>query len=110
MRQPRDQGDERLKGIRVATLSDLVYRGGDERSLLGLLGRVATIARRLGADALITSASDPHLVRSLKRQLYVRLGGNVHLLYRDTETPDVFSDRLEHWYLTRGDGLADEIF
>jgi predicted N-acetyltransferase YhbS len=110
VRQPRDQGDERLKGLRLATLSDIVYAADQSAVALALLGAVARLARRMKADALITSASSPILRQTLRRQLYVPLGGNVHLLYRDTEHADAFGTTLDDWFLTRGDGLADEIF
>src|SRR5262249_5475596 len=84
VRAPRDAGDERLRGIRVATLSDLLLDPSDVMSGLALLGAVERTARKLDADALLASSSLTSTVRLLRRQLYLPLGGSIHLLFRSS--------------------------
>lgn len=111
VRQPRADGDPRLAGIRIATVADMVVSPGDRKVVLALLGEAERSARSTGADALLMSASSPLLQRILLRQLYVPFGGNVHLLFRDAGAdPSPFGTGVSQWYLTRGDGLADETF
>lgn len=110
VRQPRVDGDPRLNGIRMATLSDIMTAPNDRAAVLALLGGAEREARRLGADAVLASSSSSRLRAVLRRQLYIPLGGNVHLLLRDTNKPARFGAGLDQWFLTRGDGLADEVF
>lgn len=111
LRQPRADGDERLKGIRIATLADLLYQPHQPAVGLALLGGVERAARGLGADAILASASAPAFQRLLRRQLFLPLSGNVHFLFRDVagESPR-FGPALPDWWLSRGDGQADETF
>lgn len=110
IRQPRVDGDPRLKGIRVATLSDVLVAPGDRKAAAAVLGAAQRAAKKFGADALLASTSAAWFKADLRRQLFVPLGGNVHLLVRDTKEPARFGAGLEQWFLTRGDGLADEVF
>lgn len=110
VRQPRADGDPRLKGVRVATLADFLFTPTDSAAALAVLGAAEGQARKLGADAMLASSSVAGVRAILRRQLYLPLGGNVHLLLRDTKAPARFGAGLEQWFLTRGDGLADEVF
>lgn len=111
MRRPRAEGDERLRGIRLATLADLVYPTGRPVIGLALLGAAERTARRFGADALLATSAAPALISLLRRQFYLPISGNVHLLLRDvTGEGAALGQRLSEWWLTRGDGLADEVF
>lgn len=110
VRQPRADGDPRLKGIKVATLSDFLFAPDDQAAAHAVLGAAEQHARQLGADALLASSSVAAVRATLRRQLYLPLGGNVHLLLRNTKEPARFGAGLEQWFLTRGDGLADEAF
>lgn len=111
MRRPRLDGDERLKGIRVATLADLLYPPDSPASGLALLGAAEAAARGFGADAILATTSAPALAALFRRQCYVPLAGNVHLLLRDVAGEGQgFGQRMMDWWLTRGDGQADEVF
>jgi len=109
VRTPRDAGDERLRGIRVATLSDLVLDPADAKSGLALLGAVERTARTLDADALLASSSSISAVRLFRRQWYLPLGGTIHLLFRASrESGADFGESARDWWLQRGDGGSDD--
>jgi hypothetical protein len=111
LRRPRTEGDERLKGIRVAALADILYPTDRPAVGLALLGAVERAARAVAADAILASCSAPGLQSALRRQCYLPLSGNVHLLLRDiTGERTGLGTALSDWWLTRGDGLADEVF
>ena len=111
VRQPRESGDGRLQGIRVATLSDLLFRADDTGAGLTLLGAVERAARDLGADALLASSTVAGVTRLLRRQVYFPLAGNVHLLVRDvTAESRLTGSALAQWWVRRGDGWSDEVF
>jgi len=111
LRRPRAAGDPRLRGIRVATLVDLVFVPADSAAGLALLGAAEAAGRSMGAEAILATSSARILDRLLRRQCYVALPGNVHLLYRDASGEGAhFSDSLSEWWLTRGDGNSDEVF
>ncbi len=108
VRRPREDGDPRLAGLRVATLSDLLFPPDRSEVGLALLGAAERLARQLGADALLCSASHLTLAPLLRRRAFLRLPGNVHALVRRPGAgtwPD-----LNRWWLTRGDSSADEVF
>lgn len=111
LRRPRPEGDERLHGLRVAILSEMLYPPARPGAGLALLGAAADAARELGAEAILASASAPELQQLLKRQWYVPLAGNVHFLFRDkTGKSPGYPGKLAEWWLTRGDGSADDSF
>lgn len=111
IRRPRPEGDPRLQGIRVATLADLLFSPGRPIAGVALLGAAEHFARQAGADAILATCSAPSLRRVLRRQLYLPIGGNVHFLFRDSGGQSGrFGSTLEDWWLTRGDGGADEVF
>jgi hypothetical protein len=111
LRQPRPDGDERLKGIRVATLADALYAPSRPDAGLALLGAIEQAARRIGADAVLATSSAPAFQQLLRRQWYLPLSGNVHFLFRDVagEAP-AFGHSLAEWWISRGDGQADDVF
>ena len=110
VRQPADPGDPRLQGLRVATLSDLIFPLGETRIGLAALRGAEAAARRFEADALLCSASHTSLLAVLPRQGYLRIPGNMHLFLRDTTGENTLPGVLSAWYLTRGDGESDEVF
>jgi predicted N-acetyltransferase YhbS len=111
LRRPRSDGDARLRGIRVAALADILYAPGDAAAGLALLGAVERTARSLGADAILATTPSPALGSLLRRQWYFPMTGNVHFLLRDVQgDPTALGPSLVDWWLTRGDGSADEIF
>jgi len=58
----------------------------------------------------LCSASHPALARLLRRQAYVPLPGNVHVLLHDRTNATHWPRDLSAWWLARGDGEADEAF
>jgi GNAT superfamily N-acetyltransferase len=111
VRTPRDASDARLRGIRVATLSDLLLDPADVPSGLALLGAVERTARKLDADAIVASSSSVSAVRLLRRQWYLPLGGSIHLLFRPSgESRTEFGPSVRDWWLHRGDGGSDDAF
>jgi len=110
VRRPSAEGDPRLAGIRVATLSDLLYSPADARSIAAVLSGADRIARDMGAEALLCSATHASLTRALPRLGYVGIGGNIHFLFRDVSGEGPTARTLSLWHLMRGDSGADEVF
>lgn len=107
LRRPRESGDARLRGIRMATLSDLVYPPNQPQLGLRLLAGAEKAALELNADALLCSGSHKSVQSLLRRRAYVPIGGNVHFMAR----PASFA--LDHLalgdcWLMRADGEADD--
>jgi len=109
VRRPRETGDARLGGIRVAVLSDLLLLPEDRADGLSAIRSAETVARELEADALLCSCSHPCLQGLLKRRGYLRLPGNVHFLTR-LALPSERMTELSRWWLLRRDGRADDAF
>jgi hypothetical protein len=110
VRVPRVEGDPRLRGIRVATLSDLVYDPTRTRVGLALLAEAERVARSLDADVLLVSASHRAHGAVLRRRGFVRFGGNLHLLVRDATGALPGAATLADWWVLRGDMKADNVF
>jgi hypothetical protein len=108
LRRPRDDPDPRLQGITVASLSDAVI--SPQPGLLTALMRGAEgLARDLGAHAILFSASHRDIARAAIRRAYIPLPGNVYTFFRDRSDPGRSIPPINQWWLTRGDGLADEV-
>lgn len=107
LRPPTARGDERLNGVRVATLSDVIANTDDSETLLDLVHTAEQVARGLDAHVLMCSASHPRLLRILDRRAFAPYPGNVHMLIRPNgaDWPGI-----DHWWFTRGDSAADEAF
>jgi predicted N-acetyltransferase YhbS len=110
VRKPSASGDPRLRGIRVAVLSELVAPADRPDILLSLLAAAENAAREAGADALLATASHASLMPLLRRRAYLPLPGNVHFMARTPETGPALPRALDAWWLTRGDSDADEAF
>jgi len=110
IRAPRANGDPRLRGIRVATLSDLVYDPVRVDVGLALLAGAERAARRLDADALMASAAHRTHGPLLRRRGFLRFGGNLHLLVRDAAGAVSEPTTLGDWWVLRGDMNADMVF
>lgn len=110
VRRPRDIGDPRLRGIRVATIAELLYPS--DRADLGLatLATAERAARELAADAVLCSASHRSVAPTLRRRAFIRLPGNLHFLIKDVPGEPALPNELEDWWLTRGDSRADQTF
>jgi len=110
LRKPSEQGDERLRGISVASLSDLLFRADDPTAGTAVLVGVERVARRLGADAVLCSASHPAVTTLLRARAFVRVPGNVHFMVRERPASANLPTSLEQWWVTRGDMSSDEVF
>jgi predicted N-acetyltransferase YhbS len=110
VRAAREQGDPRLRGIRMATISDLVFDPAREDVGLRLLSAAERTARELGADAVLLSASHGSMQPLLRRRAYLRFGGNLHFLVRDGTDTLPGTTKLGDWWLLRGDADADHSF
>jgi hypothetical protein len=110
LRRPRATSDARLRGIRVATVSELVFPLDRADAGLATLGAIERVARAAGADAVTCMTSHPSLRVLLRRQGYLRLAGNVHFFLRDVSGLDRFRTDLGAWWLGRGDGESDTSF
>ncbi len=107
VRQPSST-DERLAGLRVATLSDIVFpldRMAVGRALITAARRIAT---KLGGDALLCSATHDDLERALARAGFVAMPPTIQVLFRAPADVGLTSIPLGQWWLLRGDSNADE--
>ena len=109
VRRPRVERDPRLRGIRVATLSDIVFPAERADAGLAVLAGVERTARAAGGDAILCSTSHRALARLLRRQGYFGAPPNLHFFLRDT-TGARWPQELGSWWLARGDAESDEIF
>lgn len=107
VRRPRDHGDERLRGLRVSALSDLIYE--DSHAGRAVLNGITRLAKHLRADAILASVSAAAAVRLLRGHTYLRFAGNVHFFLRAPQGFEYPQD-ISDWWLTRGDGASDETF
>lgn len=110
VRCPSKRGDPRLKGIRVATLSELLYRPSDTRTGLAVLAAAEETAREVGADALLATTSHRLLAPLLRRRAFLTIPGNLHFLLRVPPGGEAPPADLASWWLTRGDSRADDTF
>ena len=110
VKRPRVTGDPRLHGIRVATLSDLLFEPSAWRPGLAVLRAAEHAARALDADALLCSLSNPAARRLLRRRGYMPFPGNLHVLARFPAALESSPGRIEEWWITRGDSAGDDSF
>jgi hypothetical protein len=106
VRQPGEGGDARLRGIRVSTVSDLLYRPSHREAGLAALRGAERAARAAGADILLCSASARSVAPVLRKRGYLRLPANLHVLGR---FPDMVPApaSIGDWWFTRGDSGGD---
>jgi GNAT superfamily N-acetyltransferase len=110
VRRPRAEGDPRLHGIAVATISEWIFPLDRPQAGLAALAGAEQLARGFGADALLCSAGHPASLSLLRRRGYWKAPANVHLLVRDPAKPPLLPGSLSDWWITRGDSNADEVF
>ncbi|HVB34895.1 MAG TPA: GNAT family N-acetyltransferase [Patescibacteria group bacterium] len=110
VRRPRPNGDPRLRGIAVATISEWIFPLDRPQSGLAALAGAERIARDFGADALLCSASHPRALSLLRRRHYLKAPANVHLLVREPAGDRSLPNMSAGWWITRGDSDADEVF
>jgi GNAT superfamily N-acetyltransferase len=105
-----DNPDLRLRGIRVATVADILFRADEPAAGLAALAGAERVARRMGADAILCSTAHPAITSALRRRAYLRLPGNVHLMLRDPTGITSLPLAADAWWLMRGDANSDEAF
>lgn len=110
VRHPAEGGDERLSGLKVASLSDIIYSPNDKCVGLAVLAGAEKLAKKLGADALICSVSHQQLTPLLLKAGYFKLPGNVYFLLRNPDNKYIVPKKLTDWWITRGDASSDETF
>lgn len=110
VKRPRESGDPRLRGVRIASLSDLLYQPRQRRAGLALLRGAERAARELGADALLSSATAGTILPLLRRRAYLRLPVNLHVLARVPKDEATVPSAIADWWVTRGDSGGDESF
>ena len=110
VRRWRDTPDQRLRGIKLATLSDILFCADEPAAGLAALAGAERVAHRMGADAILCSAAHPALASVLRRRAYLPLPGNVHLMLRDTKRSAEQPLEVDAWWVTRGDASSDEAF
>jgi hypothetical protein len=109
LKTPRLQGDSRLAGLRMASISDLLISPEDP-DLGALLKATEQQAAFLGAGAVILSVSNRRVVEVARRRGYLERPGNIHFFLKATGQSTVWPDTLGEWWLTRGDGESDATF
>lgn len=108
VRRPRDEGDARLKGLRIATLCDLIYPTNAPQAGLAALRGVERLAGELNADGILATASHADALKVLGRAAYLPVPGNVHLLVRQAKSTNL-PESLSGWWLSRADGDSDGV-
>jgi hypothetical protein len=110
VRRWSDSADERLRGIRIATLADILFRADDPAAGLAALAGAERLARKMKADAILCSSANAVITSALRRRAYLRLPGNVHLMLRDLRGTAGLPLEISGWWLTRGDANSDDAF
>jgi hypothetical protein len=110
VRKPRGEPDPRLRGIHMATLSDILFDPNDPDAATAVVAGAEDVARRMGADAMLCSTMHPAIVSVLRRRVFFRLPGNVHLMVRDPKAVANLSVDAHEWWVTRGDAVSDDAF
>ena len=110
VRSCSDTPDQRLGGIRVATLADILFSADEPAAGLAALAGAERLAHRMGADAILCSSPHPVITAVLRRRAYLRIPGNVHLMLRDPTGALGLPLAVDAWWLMRGDAHADGAF
>jgi hypothetical protein len=101
--------DPRLAGVRMASVSDLLIHP-DNPNFGALLAGAEREAARIGAGAVILTASNRIMIEQARRRGYWQRAGNIHFFLRSPERQSDQSIELERWWLCRGDGESDSTF
>ncbi len=110
LKRPRGSGDERLGGVRVCSLSDLIVRPSDAGTLNALLATAEKAARAMGSDAILCSIPHESTRKHLRRRGFLNFAGNVHFFLKRNEAEPGWPLTLGEWWLARGDGESDATF
>ena len=110
VKRPRADGDPRLSGIRIATLSDIVCAPDSPGVGLEVLRGAERAARQFGADALLCGVSHWSLQPLTRRRGYFKLPANLRVLARSVHDDEPLPGQLRDWWVTRGDSEGDGTF
>jgi len=110
LKLPGARGDERLGGLRVSPVVDLLFPP-EQPAIAARLLRAAERHLRGGrlAEAMLVSTPHAPTRRLLARLGYLDVGGNLHLVVHASVLPDP-APRFDEWWHARGDGDADQSF
>ncbi len=110
LRRPSSHGDPRLRGIRIATLSDILYDLNDPDTGIAVLKACRKLGANFDADAILCSTGNRQLGKALTREGYLPAPANLYFLWREPGGKYGLSNNSGDWWLTRGDMNADEVF
>jgi len=110
VKRPGDEPDPRLRGLKVAVLTDILFRSDDPRAGLAAMAGAEAVARRMEADALVCSTSHPTIASLLRRRSYFGLSDSMHLMLRDPGGKAQLPTAAKDWWLMRGDANSDDAF
>ena len=110
VKRPNEQGDERLGGLRISTISDALYRPADRRVAMAVVRGAERAAKAFDADALLASASPAVMDAHVRRLGYVTVPANLHVLVKLPGSPDQKPNGFGDWWITRGDSEGDGSF
>lgn len=107
LRRPGDGGDDpRLRGLKISSVSDLLFPVDDPAAGRALLVAAEVVGARLGADALLCSVSHPAARAAVRSHGFLSLPGTVHFVFR-RKGLDSLPLEISRWWLTRGDANSD---
>jgi hypothetical protein len=107
VRAPRPQSDDRVSGLSLGALSDLVVRQRDSRAAIVATRGAAALTRQLGGDGILASTPSRWIGRLLVSQAWLPVPGNLCFLVRETNPAQAWPTGLGQWWLMRGDGESD---
>lgn len=107
VKHPRRDDDPRLRGLHVATLSDIVCDARRKDVMSALLAGAERAARDLGGHALMSSATVTGLFRVQRERAWMPLPATLHFYAHDPNADLKTASDLGQWWLTRGDGGSD---
>ena len=111
VKRPNEEGDPRLVGLRIATLSDALYESSARRVAFALVRGAERAARTFAADALLVSASPVVFDPVVNRLGYVTAPANLHVLAKVPDSPVPGGGAgFGGWWFTRGDSEGDGTF
>jgi hypothetical protein len=108
VRRPAAVSDHRLKGLRVAVLSDMLFSASSPGVGSAALSAAQVLAKQNHADVLLATASHPAVIRVLRSNGFLGIPGNLRFLVRDSD--ESLPGQLDAWWLMRGDAESDATF
>lgn len=97
---------ERLPGIKVVSIIDLLWDFEKPRVLEKLLHFVEKLAREKEGDILLCSVNSRNARNILLRNAFLRIPGTVHFAFHCLDNKLSLSHKMDEWFITRGDADA----